>query len=261
MRPAFLAVSAPLAYALSFPPPVSADTMVNYYEELPYFQHSDSPFFDRFVNGEAAYLEDFEDHALNTPNVVSWDVPRPGSLQIGRTLRFATGSGVPVNLNSTWSVDADDGLNGDFIGAGDTWTTVNASNGQILGLIQFRFEPDELGRYPTWVGFVVTEALDPFDEVEFATLTFGINADTDSTYDPLSWIPILDSFPGDTRTHRFFGTEIDDSLSGTAGFTGLVVRNVRQIDHLQYGYAPIPEPSPAVLLIIVATSQLFPRRR
>ena len=133
-----------------------------------------------------------------------------------------TGTGVPVNEFSTWSVDEDDGLNGDFIGAGDTWTTINAAQGGILGRIEFRFEPDERGRYPTWVGFVVTEALDPFDEFEYTVSTLGIPADSDNAFDPLSWIPSVGSFPGDTRTHRFFGVSVDD------GVTRVIVRNARQ---------------------------------
>ena len=123
--------------------PAAATGALTFWEELPYFSGQDSPFYDGIQAG-TIYLEDFEEHELNTPNIVSWDWPR--SEQIGRTHR-------PGNLNSTYSVDADDGLNGDFRGhGGDTWTTRSASNGQSLGRMEFRFEPDILGRYPTCVG-------------------------------------------------------------------------------------------------------------
>ena len=254
MKPPRYLPLAPAIAILRFFLPGSAGAEITFYDELPYFQTSDSPFFERIQAGQG-FLEDFEDHELNTPNIVSWDAPRPGALQIGRTHRFATGSDVPVNELTTWSVDEDDGLNGDFIGAGDTWTTLSASNGQVLGRIEFRFEQDDLGRYPIWVGFVITEALNPFDEVEYTTFTLGSDSDSDMDFDPLSWIPPLNSFPGDTRTHRFFGTEVDD------GITRLIVNNARQIDHLQYGYAPIPEPSVIGLLTLALARLAFRRRQ
>ncbi len=246
----------PIALSVLFALVGGARAAVIFYEELEYFQSEDSPFHARIAAGNG-YLEDFEDHALDTPHVVSWDVPRLGSIQIGRTHRFATGTGVPVNQNSTWSVDADDGLNGDFRGDdGDSWTTVNASQGGILGFMEFRFEPDPLGRYPTFVGFVITEALDPFSDVEFGTATLSGPEAPDNSYDPLSWIPPVGTVRGDARTHRFFGIEVED------GITRLTIDNVRQIDHLQYGYAPVPEPTVAVSVMSgIATLSMRRRRR
>lgn len=220
--------------------------VVEYWEELPYFSAADSPFHAGIQAG-TIYLEDFEDQELNTPHVVSWDWPRVVgtvngrdvlSEQIGKT----HGEGNP---STTWSVDADDGLHGDFLGLnGDTWTTASVSNGQRLGRMEFRFTPDILGRYPTFVGFVVTEPSNYLRDVEFGTSTLTGPASPDSIYDPLTWIPPM-SFPGDTRTHRFFGVQVD------SGITRLHIRNVDQIDHLQYGYA-IPEPGMAVLALAAA---------
>jgi hypothetical protein len=96
-----------------------------------------------------------------------------------------------------------------------------------------------LGRYPTYVGFVVTEALDPFSEVEYGVSTFAGPESTEGGYDPLTWEPSI-TVPGDTRQHRFFGTH------ASAGIWRLNIDNVRQLDHLQYGYA-IPEPGTVAL--------------
>jgi len=67
--------------------------------------------------------------------------------------------------------------------------------------------------------------------VEFTNLDFGIKADP------------------------------DESLAGEAWFTGVVIDNVRQIDHLQYGYAPIPEPSLTALLALAFATVALHRRR
>lgn len=232
-----------------------AQGAVTFWEEVPYFGAGDSPFF-RGIEAGAVYLEDFEDHELNTPQVTSWDWPRiVGTVngidviseQMGRTHREG-------NLNSTWSVDADDGLNGDFRGhLGDTWTTTSRINGQRLGRMEFRFEPDILGRYPTFVGFVVTEPHSYFENIDLTVLTPTWSEDWPSGYDPLIWIPEL-SFPGDTRTHRFFGIHVE------RGITRLDIDNVAQIDHLQYGYA-IPEPEAVILLLMGAAPGCLRRRK
>lgn len=224
--------------------PLTAATVV-FWEELPYFRAEDSPFFEAIEAG-TIFLEDFEDQELNTPNIVSWDWPR--TLQIGRTKRSS-------GNQFAESVDADDGLNGDFSGLnGDAWTTSSASTGGILGSMEFRFTPDVLGRYPTFVGFVVTEAFNPFDDVEFGTSTLTGPESPEVGYDPLDWIPILDTFPGDTRRHRFFGIHVD------SGITRLNIDNVAQIDHLQYGYA-IPEPSVAGMCAATLALACLRRRR
>jgi hypothetical protein len=235
-RPAFSALV--LAFA------VPAQGAVIFWEELPYFSAADSPFYEGIQAG-TIYLEDFEDHELNTPYVVSWDWPN--SNQRGRTMRAAGNS-------FAWSVDGDDGLNGDFMGRnGDAWTTTSASNGGILGSMEFRFVPDILGRYPTFVGFVITAASDPFDDVAFGTQTLTGPESSDNEYDPLTWIPQI-SFPGDTRTHRFFG------IYAESGISRLNIQNVAQIDHLQYGYA-IPEPGPGGVAALAGMFWLVRRRR
>lgn len=85
----------------------------------------------------------------------------------------------------------------------------------------------------------MTEPNDYFDEVEFGTSTFTGPESPDNSYAPRTWIP-RQSFLGDTRRHRFFGIHVK------SGISRLNIRNVAQIDHLQYGYA-IPEPGTGLL--------------
>jgi hypothetical protein len=120
-------------------------------------------------------------------------------------------------------------------------------------MMEFRFELHDLGRYPAYVGFVVTEANNPFADVEFGTATLTGPEGPDRSYDPLDWTPRLDGFPGDTRTHRFFGVYAE------SGITRLYIRNVAQMDHLQYGYA-IPEPGVGSLALLGGLLGLVRRR-
>jgi hypothetical protein len=227
------------------------------WEEIPYFSAADSPFYGG-IQGGSIYLEDFEDHELNTPYVRSWDYPKslgtlPSgdevlSLQLGLTVRTLGAQGAD-------SVDADDGLIGDFMGrGGDAWTTRNVALSQPMGSMDFRFERDTAGRLPTYVGFVVTEPDSYFLSFEVSMKTPGdlYNWFGESTYDPRSWTP--NNFPGDTRSHRFFGLYLE------AGIESLYIHNVISIDHLQYGYA-IPEPTTFGLLAAGIAAGCFRRRR
>jgi hypothetical protein len=218
-----------------------------HYEELPYFSEEDSPFYGGIQAG-TIYLEDFEDHQLNTPYVLSWDYPRPFSLQQGMTVRM-------LGRDYASSVDADDGLNGDYLGLdGDAWRTVNVSHGGIDGRMEFRFERDALGRLPTYVGFVITEV---FDTRELIDIAIGTPDSPGNQYEalppnPIDWNP--NNLVGDTRAHRFFGMYV------STGVDLLVVNNIDQLDHLQYGYA-IPEPATAVFLGSGVALVLSRRRR
>jgi hypothetical protein len=235
-----------------------ASASVSYvWEEIPYFSATDSPFDGGIRNG-SIYLEDFEDHQLNTPYVISWDYPRslgmlPSgdevlSLQQGFTIRSGGGTGAD-------SVDADDGLLGDYMGSGgDAWTTISISSGSLLGSMRFHFQPDDFGRLPAYAGFVVTEPANYFRPFEVSVHTPGdlYNWFGESTYDPRSWTP--NSFPGDTRAHRFFGIYLE------TGIESVYIDNIFSLDHLQYGYA-IPEPTTWVLLATTVAVGCFRRRR
>lgn len=216
---------------------------VRIWEQVPYLSASDSPFFQGIQAG-TILLEDFEDQQLNTPNVISWDNPRIQSNQDGWVvLSNQQGSSFRAlgNTLNVFSVDADDGLNDGFQGlAGNTWTAIDVSTQQLFGRMEFRFQRDPLGRLPTYVGWVVTDVLAPDYPVEFGAWDAvpGTNWWNDTSYDARNWRP-FDHF-GDTRSHRFFGIYSD------TGIERIVLENVKQLDHLQYGYA-IPEPAVAVL--------------
>jgi len=256
MKPVFLA----FAFVLASRNDAVAAT-VRIWEEVPYLSELDSPFYEGIQAG-TIFLEDFEDQDLNTPHVTSWDYPRVVGIgprgpelsrQQGRSFR-ALG-----NTLNVFSVDGDDGLNDGFLGlSGNTWTTLDVITGQLYGRMEFRFQRDAEGRLPTYVGFVITDVLYPDYEVEIGAWDAGIlemptnNWWNENTYDARTWRP-FDHY-GDTRSHRFFGIYSD------TGIMSIVIDNVKQLDHLQYGYA-IPEPGAGVLCVLVAFSLLRRRAR
>lgn len=201
----------------------------------PYLGSFDSPFLAGIEAG-TIYLEDFEDGALNTP--------------------FVTSTGMTVKTifpgNRAHSVDADDGLDGDFMGfGGDAWEARDGGN-------DFTFEVDLFGRYPTFVGFVLTDIESFTDPSDFPEITFidpsgdGPEEFEEIRLNPSGW-PVGGLI--DTRAHRFFG------VFHEAGIQSLSFdRGVDQIDHLQYGYA-IPEPGCGVLAFMGTILMLARRRR
>ena len=109
-----------------------------------YVQQSDSPFAAIDFSSGYFYLENFEDHALNTPGV---------SGSPGGPTSIVFGSG------SHDSVDADDGsIDGGSL-AGDNWFNSGAS-------VAFTFNAAVLGALPTHAGLVWTDG--PF----FTGVTF-----------------------------------------------------------------------------------------
>jgi hypothetical protein len=109
--------------------------------------------------------------------------------------------------------------------------------------MQFDFLPNSEGLYPTYVGIVVTEVSEVDLDVELSFLNLeGRDLFADGEYDPKEWSPPGGATRGSPLTMRFFG------LYHSEGISRLMVENVRQVDHLQYGYS-IPEPSSALLLI------------
>ncbi len=192
--------------------------------------------------------------------MTSWDSPRVIGVNAVGTTVLSTQRGVPhrtlgtpfrLNDTSTYSVDGDDGLLGDFMGnKGNSWTTLNTVGSGLAKYIEFRFDRDEQGRLPTYVGFVVTEVFTTFNEFEWSTAPGPQNPET--PFNPLTWYPVR-TFLGDTRSHRFFG------LHSPAGIERLVLDNISQVDHLEYGYA-IPEPG-GTWLSFTGLAMLLRRRR
>jgi hypothetical protein len=208
------------------------------YEPSAYFSAADSPFYAGIQAG-TIYLEDFEDHALNTPFVTSADYPTRGPFSgvnnwTSHTLRSLGGT-------SPLSVDADDGLNGDFLGfGGDSFVSESVFSNALVPFFDLRFTRNERGLLPAFVGVVITDPEDLEHEVQFAVVDGeGRDLFSDAEFEP-DW---GGSFPGDTRRHRFIGFQHEN------GIAVLSISHAFEIDHLQYGYA-IPEPGVSGLLLV-----------
>jgi hypothetical protein len=214
------------------------------YEPTPYLSEEDSPFIDGIRAG-TIYLEDFEDQALNTPFVTA-----PDNLgYFGATVRART----PLSQSSI-GVDGDDGVIDGVVNLGDSWTTIDSSSFSVSRFKRFDFVPDELGRLPSYVGIVVTEAITLSDDVDAGVRNAaGDFLFSNGEFDPLEWFTEEGALRGDAVTHRFIGFYAEEGISS------LALVNVSQVDHLQYGYA-IPEPSSA-LLTLIALPLLARRKR
>ena len=216
------------------------------FEPSLYFSEQDSPFYEG-IQGGTIYLEDFEDQALNTPFVSV----TPSLSTYGTTIRADNPN---VSDGNILGVDGDDGLIDGLTFAGDTWVTAFRFGGGFDDRHSFDFTPDAQGRYPTYVGLVVTEVGEFNNTVDFALWdSNGVSLDFDSEeFDPNLWTVPVDTPIGSPLRQRFIGYHVPQGISQ------LIVNNARQIDHLQYGYA-IPEPSTSLFLL--PALGLFRRKR
>ena len=206
------------------------------FEPSLYFSEQDSPFYKGIQNG-TIYLENFEDQALNTPLVS----PTP-SLSTRSSTRRAANPNIADGLIK--GVDGDDGAVDGLTFAGDSWITISQITFGAVSRHSFDFSPDAQGRYPTYVGLVVTEVGEFNNTVDFALWdSNGVSLDFDSEeFDPNLWTVPVDTPIGSPLRQRFIGYHVPQGISQ------LIVNNARQIDHLQYGYA-IPEPSTGLFLL------------
>lgn len=214
------------------------------YEPSPYYSTEDSPFIDGIRSG-TIYLEDFEDHALNTPFVTS-----PTNLSyFGTTVK----TDFPLSQRSL-GVDGDDGVVDGIVNQGDSWITIFRASFTLSRFKRFEFSPDEEGRYPTYVGIVVTEIGSSRLDVDINVANpDGIGLFSDGEFDPSEWFDRPPNPIGVSDSHRFIGFYAEE------GIATLLMNNVLQVDHLQYGYA-IPEPS-TPLLTLLSLSFLLRRKR
>jgi hypothetical protein len=214
------------------------------YEPTPYLSEEDSPFIQGIRAG-TIYLEDFEDQALNTPFVKA-----PDDLgYFGTTVRARN----PLSQTS-FGVDGDDGAIDGIVNLGDTWITISSASLSSSSFKRFDFSPDELGRLPSYVGIVVTEVRTLTDDVDAGVRNAaGDNLFAGGEFDPRDWFVPPANPIGVSDRHRFIGFYAEE------GIATLLVNNVSQVDHLQYGSA-IPEPSTA-LLSLFSLSLLARRKR
>jgi hypothetical protein len=234
---------------------LSATTFL--YEPSPYFGASDSPFYGGIVDntGQGIFLETFEDNELNTPFVQT----NNNGTFIGTTFRTRSPA---AEDRFIFGVDEDNGLiDGNGFG-GDTWLTIDRRTNGVSGMMEFIFSPDNQGRLPFYVGFVVTSVLDVDRDVDVGFRDVNGNLlESDAEFEPEEWgldpvsgRPFEGLFRGDPRTHRFIGLYSDE------GIVNLRIQNVFQLDHLQYGYS-IPEPTVCSFFALAVGGGFLRRKR
>jgi PEP-CTERM motif len=190
----------------------------------PYLEASDSPFAGIDFSSGYFFLEDFEDHVLDTPGATGL-TGGPTSVVFGPSVHD--------------SVDGDDGaVDGSGL-SGDSWFHSGASTG-------FSFSSAVLGSLPTHAGLVWTDG--PFQ----TGVTFNAyGADGTTLVCNASGASIGDgTFSGTTAEDRFFGCIDFGGISRIEVINGL--GGGIEVDHLQYGVAdsevtPVPEPGTLAL--------------
>jgi hypothetical protein len=221
MKPCSRSIS--LALLFAFAGPVSAALL----PPSAYLSAADGPFAS--TTFPYFHLEDFEDDALNVPGV-------------------AVSSGFVLNPASlTDSVDGDDGVIDGSGNGGHSWYATQP--------LTFTFDAGVLGALPTHVGIVWTDVGFVTDGGQLGVSLVEFEA-FDAANQSLGMTSTLGNgdAAGDTAEDRFFGAVF------AGGISRFVIRmpnsNDWEVDHLQYGYLPVPmqvevpEPATAALLAL-----------
>lgn len=215
--------------ALALTSPVQATWTL--FGPTPYLQASDSPIVATGM--DYFYLEDFEDFALNTPGVTA---------SAGYSTKPTWDASV------TDSVDGDDGVIDGHGNNGNSWFSPDGGTG-----VTFTFDAGVLGSFPTHVGIVWTDGVDPmgFEAYDAHGALIGSIVAT-GIADGVS--------TGTTAEDRFFGMIYDDGISKIRLYAGAA--GGIEMDHLQYGgNIPIPAPGAVVLAGVGAALIGWLRRR
>ena len=176
-----------------------------YFAPTPYLSFADSPLSGR--NPVYFYLENFEDHLLNTPGVTA-----------------SAGGVTSVTFGSTLhdSIDGDDGvIDGSGLN-GDSYINGNGAAG-----IRFNFNAAVLGSLPTHAGLVWTDGAGQvyFEAFDPSGLSMGLQG-------PFNFPDAVNN--GTTAEDRFLGAYNKDGISALR-----VLNTVGgiEIDHLQFGFS------------------------
>ena len=151
------------------------------------------------------------------------------------------------------SVDGDDGIiDGISNSAG-----ILGSLRPITPFHFFEFVPDDRGRYPTHVGIVITRELDLRLAVDgFSALSgSGANLPSGAQRVEVDDLVAVTNDVGNVEHSRFIG------LSWSEGISAFGISHAVQLDHFQLSYAPVPEPSTALLLAAGLFGCILRRRR
>lgn len=205
----------------------ASNTAPRYFGPTPYLSFQDSP----FRNGTFSYfyLEDFEDHLLNTPGV---------------TAEAGGVTGVIFGPGFHDSVDGDDGAIDGHGGTGDSFFNGNGAQG-----VKFTFNPSVLGSLPTYAGAVWTDGAGTvsFEAFDRNGVSMGLQG-------PFN---LADGVFADTVAEdRFFGAYNPNGISA------IRVTNTSggiEVDHLQYGFgningAPMVDAGPDQTIMAPATT-------
>jgi hypothetical protein len=187
-----------------------------------YTQASDSPFSGIDFSSGYFHLENFEDEALNTPGVTA----SAGSVLLG----------LPSN-SLTDSVDGDDGVVDGSGSAGNSFYSAGART------LRFTFDASVLGNLPTYVGIVWTDVgFVDSDPDGFGDVIFQAFGASNQLLAEITGTNLGDGvFNGQTEEDRFFGVK---SALGISYFEiSMPKSDDWEVDHLQYGYEPIPTPA------------------
>lgn len=186
---------------------------------LPYSGLAQSP----FAGLAGFHLEDFDDHALNTPGVTP-------------------SAGAPSTLSGfSGSIIDQVGLSGGCnIAACDTWFAASGNAG-----VTFTFNKAVLGALPTAAGLVWTDGA--------GTITFEAFDQNGQSLGTLTGNDADGTFFGTIEEDRFFGA------TNPGGISAIHISNSSggiEIDHLQFvvGEVEIPSgvPAPSALLLLGA---------
>lgn len=211
----------------------------------PYLSKADSPFP---VNGSNPnfYLEDFEDGELNTLGISQPSVP-PGVID-PPWLATIDGPG-----RNTSSVDADDGIidgsgrGGHAMHVGWGYTQLSDPPTTVL-MATFEFDKQKLGFLPTAFGLVWTDG--PAD----STLLFRITDELGEVFPTVSVGGLGNGVrDGDSTDDEFVGVVFPAGIASVeieARYSGALLPDAGyiEIDHVQYGLLPVPEPATWMLL-------------
>ena len=197
---------------------------------IPYFSFNDSSF--RLLNPQSLYfyLEDFEDGVLNTQGVTA------SSLSQTYLTVFQDSPHVD-------SVDSDDG---DIDGSGKKGRSFYDRGNGVIGGIRFSFNPNLLGSFPTEVGIVWTDSYSNTSfSLDGSPLIFEAYDNWGSSLGKIETAPFEmgdGKINGTTSDDRFFGVSYSQGISRVeisqteiASGSGYGI----EVDHLQYGYAPV----------------------